>query len=154
MSPDLVFTICNNAVLPAWLMLAVAPGWIWTQRVVHAIWIPLLLGLVYAWAFTANPPAPEGGGFTSLEGVMKLFTSPYVMLAGWVHYIVFDLFVGAWETRDARRHGIGQPWLVPCLALTLMLGPLGLLAYLVLRWVKTRDTGLDESAGLVGAEAA
>lgn len=144
MNPDTVFLICNNGVLPAWLLLVVAPGWEWTRRIVHAIWIPMLLGLVYAWGFATNPGAPEGGSFTTLEGVMVLFTSPHVALVGWVHYLAFDLFVGAWEARDARRSGVRHFWLVPCLLLTLMAGPLGLLLYLAIRCFVSRDVSLVE----------
>ena len=106
MDHDLVFTICNNAVLPAWLLLAAAPGWVWTQRLVHSALVPAVLALVYISAFATSGPAPEGASMGSLAGVMALFTSPGAVLAGWVHYLVFDLFVGAWELRDARRRGI------------------------------------------------
>ena len=82
MSAELLFSICNNGVLPAWLLLAVAPGWSWTQRIVHAIWIPAALGLVYLWGFIVNPGTPEGGSFSTLQGVMILFTSPLVALVG------------------------------------------------------------------------
>jgi hypothetical protein len=132
MTPDVVFLICNNGVLPAWLLLVFAPGWKWTWRVVHAAWIPLAFAAVYAGAFLSGEPV-DAAGFGSLEGVMRLFTSPHAVLAGWVHYLAFDLFVGAWQVRDARRRGIPHLAVVPCLALTLMLGPLGLAAYLVLR---------------------
>jgi len=145
MTPDVVFLVCNYAVLPAWLLLAVAPGWVGTQRVVHAIWIPSLLGLVYLTIFLTSPSLPEGGGFGSLAGVMILFTSPHGVLAGWVHYLVFDLFVGAWEVRDARRRGVPQLPLLPCLVFTLLLGPIGLLLYLALRWAHLRTTTLDEA---------
>jgi hypothetical protein len=77
---------------------------------------------------------------------MTLFTSPSVVLVGWVHYLVFDLFVGAWEVRDAHRRSISHLFVVPCLVMTLMLGPIGLLAYLLLRFAKTRVVSLDESA--------
>jgi hypothetical protein len=146
MNPDTVFLFCNNAILPAWILLALAPGWKWTDRIVHAAWIPLLLALVYAAAFALNPGSPEGAGFGSLAGVMKLFTSPHAMLAGWIHYLVFDLFVGAWEVRDARRHGIPHWMVLPCLFFTLMLGPIGLGLYLVLRGALRRDFRLDEVA--------
>ena len=145
MTPDLVFTVCNFGVIPAWLLLAFAPGWEGTQRIVHALWIPCLLGLVYLLIFLVSPgPPPEGGGFGSLAGVMALFTSPYAVLVGWVHYLVFDLFVGAWEVRDARRRGIPHVWLLPCLFFTLMLGPIGLLLYLALRYARLRITTLEE----------
>jgi len=145
--PELVFLICNYGVIPAWLLLVVAPNWSWTDRLVQRVWIPMLLALVYGWVFVfSNPGASEGGSFTSLDGVMTLFADPYVALGGWVHYLVFDLFVGAWEVRDAQRHRIPHGFVIPCLLLTLMLGPLGLLAYLVLRWGMRGDVSLNEGA--------
>ncbi|MCP5057371.1 MAG: DUF4281 domain-containing protein [bacterium] len=145
MSPDLLFLLCNNGVLPAWLLLVFAPGWAWTTRLIHAAWIPGLLAIAYGFAISQGlAEAPEGGGFGSLAGVMALFTQPWAALGGWIHYLAFDLFVGAWEVRDARRRGIAHLWVVPCLVLTLMLGPLGLLAYLALRFGLTRELTLAE----------
>lgn len=148
LTPDLVFSVCNLAVMPFWLLLAVAPRWAGTQRAVHAIWFPIVLGLVYLTAFASSPGAPEGAGFGSLRGVMLLFTIPEVVVAGWVHYLVFDLFVGAWIVRDAQRRGVPHLAVVPCLVGTLMLGPVGLLAYLTLRLGMRRETSLvEEIAG-------
>lgn len=145
MTPDTIFLICNNGVLPAWLLLVVAPNWSWTQKIVHQIWIPILLGSVYLGVFVTSPAMPSDGGFSSLEGVMTLFTSSHFALVGWVHYLVFDLFVGAWEVRDAKRRSIPRLFVVPCLVFTLMLGPIGLLAYLCLRYGLKRELSLDES---------
>ena len=145
MTAETLFLICNNGVLPAWLLLVVAPGWVWTQRLVHSAFIPILLGGVYGWAFLSSSGAPEGASFFSLSGVMLFFTAETAALAGWVHYLVFDLFVGAWEVRDSRRLGIHRLAVVPCLVFTLMLGPLGLLAYLLLRLAWTRRFLLDEA---------
>lgn len=133
MDPQHVFLVCNYGVLPAWALLALAPGSRVTQRVVHGLWVPLLLAPVYLWALASGLPGPAGGSFATLDGVMKLFTSPYAALAGWVHYLAFDLFVGAWEVRDARRRGISHGWVLPCLVLTLMIGPAGLALYLIVR---------------------
>lgn len=144
MTPDLAFTICNAAVIPAWLMLAAAPRAEWTHRLVHSALIPLILAIVYMTAFALNSDSPEGSGFSSLHGVMQLFTAPYAVLAGWVHYLVFDLFVGSWEVRDAARRGIPHWMVVPCLFFTLMLGPVGLMAYLLLRGIRTGVWRLQE----------
>ncbi len=146
MTPDTIFQICNNGVIPAWILLAVAPSWSWTQRIVHQVWIPILLGGVYLLVLVTSPETPTGGGFTSLDGVMTLFSSPHFTLVGWVHYLAFDLFVGAWEVRDARRRAIPHVFVVPCLLLTLMLGPVGLLMYLSLRFVLKREVSLEEVA--------
>jgi len=148
MTPETIFLICNNGVLPAWILLAVAPSWSWTQRIVHGIWIPMLLGAVYLGVFLTSPPTPPGGGMTSLEGVVTLFGGPHFALVGWVHYLAFDLFVGAWEVRDAKRSGISHFIVLPCLVMTLMIGPVGLLAYLAIRYGLTRQISLDEGSAI------
>ena len=146
MSPDQWFTIANSAVLPAWLLLALLPRHAITQRLVHAIWIPLLLGPLYIWALFFGETPPEGAGFGSLEGVMLLFTSPTAVLGGWIHYLVFDLFIGAWIVRDAARNGINHWLTVPLLLATLMAGPAGLMLYLLLRLALRKSVSLDENA--------
>ena len=144
MDADLVFTLANGLVMPFWLLLAVAPRWVWTQRLVHMPVVPLLFAALYLLALASVGDAPEGAGFGSLEGVMLLFGDPFGALAGWIHYLVFDLFVGAWEARDAARRGIAHWLVLPCLLLTLMLGPVGLALYLVIRAAAGRGFSLEE----------
>jgi len=140
MSPDTLFQVCNTGVIPFWLLLAVAPGWEWTQRLVHSVGLPVLLAGAYVYCFATAPAAPEGASFGSLEGVMLFFTVAQSALAGWIHYLAFDLFVGAWEVRDARRQGIPHLAVLPCLLFTLMLGPIGFALYAGLRFAM-RGTG-------------
>ena len=133
MEPELLFSICNRAILPAWLLLVFAPSWQWTQRLIFHAWIPALLGVCYIYCFYVAWPLPEGAGFGSLEQVMTFFTVPFAVVAGWIHYLAFDLFIGAWQVRDARRQGISHLLVIPCLFLTFMAGPVGLLLYFCIR---------------------
>lgn len=134
MDNELIFKICNYAVLPVWLMLAVAPRWRVTELVAGSAVVSLAIAVVYAAiAFAALGRAE--GSMGSLTGVQQLFTNPSVALIGWLHYLAFDLFIGSWEVRNARRVGIHHLLVIPCLAATLMLGPVGLLMYFVLRWI-------------------
>lgn len=151
MSPDTLFAIANYAVLPAWLLLLILPHHRMTALLVHAVWIPALLAVPYMWALFFGPPGPEGAGFGSLQGVMLLFQSPMAVLGGWIHYLAFDLFVGAWQVRDSRRLGINHWLVVPCLLATLMVGPVGLLLYAILRLVTRQRWSLDESAAAAPA---
>ena len=64
---------------------------------------------------------------------MKLFTNEWAVLAGWIHYLAFDLFVGSWEVRDSQERGVSHVLVIPCLFLTFMFGPIGFLAYTILR---------------------
>jgi hypothetical protein len=131
LSLNLLFSLAGDIVLPVWLLLVFAPGWRWTQRLATFA-VPLLLAAIYGALFLRGWPV-NGGGFASLAQVAKLFTSQDLLLAGWIHYLAFDLFVGAWQTRDALRLGLSR-WLVaPCLMLTFLFGPLGLSLYLLVR---------------------
>ncbi len=56
------------------------------------------------------------------------------MLAGWIHYLAFDLFVGSWEVSDARANGIHHLLVVPCLLATFMAGPIGLALYFAIKY--------------------
>lgn len=134
MDAELLFTLCGRLVLPAWLLLIFAPRWEWTRRLVFHAWIPMLLAIAYIYCFYAAQPLPEGSGFGSLEQVMIFFQSPYAALAGWIHYLAFDLFIGAWQVRDAGKRDINHLWVVPCLVLTFMAGPVGLLLYFCIRF--------------------
>jgi hypothetical protein len=78
------------------------------------------------------------GDFGSLAGVAKLFEHPGLLLAGWVHYLAFDLLVGVWEREETQRIGLSRWLLAPCLALTFMLGPLGWLAFMAVRSFRLR----------------
>jgi hypothetical protein len=145
MTADQIFQLCNASVIPAWALLVFAPNGVWTRRLVHSMLYPLALGAVYLLGFAMTIPGPEGGGFGSLRGVMTFFTVPTLVLVGWVHYLIFDLFVGSWQVRDARRRGIRHLYLVPSLLLTFLAGPIGLGLYLLLRWQLQRVTTLEES---------
>jgi hypothetical protein len=126
-----LFSICSALAMLGWVLLAVLPR----QRIAHlvaAIAIPIAIALVYLFLIAQYFGSAEGG-FGSLADVAALFANPALLLAGWVHYLAFDLFIGAWEVRDSQRHKIPHAFVVPCLFLTFMLGPIGLLAYFALR---------------------
>ena len=150
MTIETAFIIANTGILPAWALLALAPRWRVTEALVHGGWYIATYCLLYSgfliYALGFTPPV-EGASFNSLAGVMALFSSPLGVLIGWVHYLAFDLFVGAWEARDARRRGIAHGLLLPCLVFTLMFGPFGLLLYLAVRGFAAKaGPGLHETA--------
>jgi len=131
---EFFFLLLHVPIFPAWALLIVAPGWIWTEKLVHSGLIPLAMGSVYAMLLFAGvvlgQSDPEAG-MSSLPAVMALFSHPVGTLTGWAHFLVFDLFVGAWIARDARALGMGHGGTVPCLVLGLVFGPLGLLAHVL-----------------------
>jgi len=140
MKAEQIFSIVNLIAMISWILLAVAPRWVFTKKVVLSGAIPLLLSVAYLiliFAFFGN----SEGGFNSLAGVMKLFTYEWMVLAGWIHYLAFDLFVGVWEVKDAQAKNISHWFVIPCLFLTFMLGPIGFLLYSILRLFLAKGDG-------------
>ena len=130
-TPDLLFSGANALALLGWALLVLAPRWRGTRALVLSGAWPLGLAALYAVFIASHYLGAHGGegGFGSLAQVAALFQDPWALLVGWVHYLSFDLFVGAWQVRDAQRRGIPHWALVPALALTFLFGPVGLLVY-------------------------
>ncbi len=127
---DLTFLLAA----PFWALMILLPKWSWTLRIVRSPLIVLPIVAIYAaliipdfgdvWSSVSNP---------TLDGVAGLLGSPAGAAAGWAHMIAFDLFVGRWSYLDSRERGIPVLVMAPILVLTIMLGPLGLAAYLAVR---------------------
>jgi hypothetical protein len=134
-TPDLLFSLANALALVGWALLVLASRWRFTESLVLSGAWPLGLAALYAVLIGGHYLGAHSGegGFGSLAQVAALFQDPWALLAGWVHYLCFDLFVGAWEVRDAQRRGVPHGALVPALALTFLFGPVGLLVYFGVR---------------------
>ncbi|MGB0906761.1 MAG: ABA4-like family protein [Maricaulaceae bacterium] len=135
-NPEFLFSFVIAFVLPAWAMLILAPRWSVTEKLVHSMLWPLVLGAVYVLTLVLAigfGQGTDGAGFTTIPAVRAIFASDIGVVTGWTHFLVFDLFVGSWEARDAKRRGFHHGLLIPCLFLTFMFGPVGLLLYVILR---------------------
>jgi hypothetical protein len=132
MAPEQIFSIANLVALASWLMLAIFPRRRAVTHVAAGAVVPAILGTVYA-VLIAATWAGSRGSFSSLAGVAELFQNPWLLLAGWIHYLAFDLLIGAWEVRDAIARRVPYVLVLPCLALTFMFGPAGWLLYLAVR---------------------
>ena len=133
MTPGGLFQIVNVLPLPIWLVWMAAPSSRLSRTLARSVWPWVVLATAYL-LFMGTAIASAGGfdpaSYSSLKNVMRLFQSPWAALAGWTHYLCFDLFVARWIMNDAPDAGY---WLTPILFLTLMFGPVGLLCYLAVR---------------------
>lgn len=136
MTPDTLFQISNPMAALGWALLAFAPFMPRFADRVAGYFIPALFSLGYTVVLLVHWWSAEGG-FDTLPNVMLLLSNPWTALAGWVHYLAFDLVVGAWITRTARTEGIPHLLILPILALTFLVGPMGFLAFLGLRAART-----------------
>jgi hypothetical protein len=130
MTSETVFMLTSNFALLGWIVLALAVFRKnqWLRDRVAGFWMPLLLAGLYVSLILLFFGTAEGG-FATLADVQALFRSPWVALAGWVHYLAFDLFIGAWIARKLMDQGANRLWLVPLLPATFLFGPAGLAGY-------------------------
>ena len=145
---ETIFSACGALAMLGWAGLVLLPRLPSVVNVLAGLVIPGIIGLVYLTLMVSNiDQTPADGGFGSLAGVKALFAVDALLLGGWVHYLAFDLFVGAWEVRDSQRSGVHHLLVIPCLLATFMAGPAGLVLYLLLRTAKqmfTTDQATDQ----------
>ncbi len=143
MSWSALFTLTNVIAVVGWAMLVLLPR----SRTVYSVILYAgvgLLCLTYAIMFAGLfggfvDPARVAGAAEpdltdySVEGLRALFMSDGGIVLGWTHYLAFDLFVGSWIVTDGLKRRIPALLILPCLPLTFLFGPLGLLLFILLR---------------------
>lgn len=136
---ETAFQIANALVLPPWILMIFAPRWSVTQWLVSSYLIPVLLACMYAYFIFSGGPL-DFNDFSTLEGVKRLFSKggDGAVLAGWIHYLAFDLVAGSFVLKDSQEKTIGHGWIVLPLFFCFMLGPIGLLLYWLIRTVQTK----------------
>ncbi len=138
---DTLFSTGGALAMIGWAGLILLPGQKLVVEVLARVIIPSTIAVIYLYLMaTSLGAAPEGSGFDSLASVKALFTVDALILAGWMHYLAFDLFVGSWEVSDSRREGVHHLLVVPCLLLTFMAGPVGLGLYFLIKYLRRAVT--------------
>ena len=138
MTPTTVFALANMLALPMWVLMIFLPKWKVTQFLMRFRIIPLLLAFIYAVYIMQALITGGMMDFGTLDSVMALFKSEIAVLAGWVHYLAFDLLVGIWLLEQNKKIGLHQILMGLCLLGTFIFGPIGFLLFMILKTLKTR----------------
>ncbi len=136
MTADFLFSLANPIALIGWIILASSivlnrPFW---RDELAGRWFPLGFALLYSVLILLFFSKAEGG-FDTLTNVQRLFTSPWAALAGWIHYLAFDLFMGATVSKRVMEQGLPRWTLIALLPLTLMFGPMGLAGFEIVKLI-------------------
>ena len=138
MTASQVFSFANMLVMPMWLLMIFLPKWKVTRFLTDYKVIPIVLSVVYAIYIILAIKIGGWMDFGSLSSVMALFTEENAVLAGWVHYLAFDLLVGMWMLEQNRQLQIHPVLMAPCLLGAFMFGPIGFLLFMIIKSVKTK----------------
>lgn len=131
---SLLFNLSFVLVVPFWLLMIVAPRWAWSKRILASDWVALGPAIIYLILVipilgdVLSAFAPP-----TIDSVMTILSTPEGTTLAYAHFIAFDFFVARWMALDALDHRISAIIMAPILLLTLMLGPVGYLVYLLTR---------------------
>ena len=120
-----------------WILIIGFPTSDFTDKAVVGIVAALCISYGYILFFYKGDKSKSypKGSFKSFQGVFNLFQNPKGVFAGWLHFLAFDLMIGLYIKNDSIENGLTFWWIIPSLILTLMLGPLGLLSYFIIKFV-------------------
>jgi hypothetical protein len=143
---DQWFGYAGQAAMLGWLILVFLPRrWALLTAIPRYV-IPFGLSLLYAGFAMTHFFGVEGGGYGSLDQVAALLGTREMLLAGWVHYLAFDLFIGGWIAVEADKIGVNRVIQAPILIATFMFGPVGLATFLAMRAGYFRKDGAADVA--------
>lgn len=139
MNADFIFDLSNAVALIGWLILLIAPQhWIWKDKIIIGILVTGLT-ILYVFGLSKGFQLEDFEQFSTLDGLMGMFDNKLAVATGWVHYLAFDLMTGVWIKNNGQLHQINKWLLIPCLLFTFFSGPFGLLLYLILRAIHTKN---------------
>lgn len=146
MNPDTLFKVTCLIAAVGWIIIIFAsPFWFkWDNFVVGTTIV--ILALTYSMLNFTNFDPDILTKFSTLDGIQSLFQNKSLLLAGWEHFMAFDLLVAVWIKRNSIKHDINHLVILPAIIFTCALGPLGFLIYIVIRWVKTKNYFADNAA--------
>lgn len=133
-----IFEWVNSLALLGWALMIFTPKWIYTQKSIRLLILPAILAVLYVVLILSADQWTIPDVSSPVE-IRRIFSSDLLLLAGWVHYLAFDLLVGSWILLKAQAAGLRHLMVVPALFLTFIFGPLGLLFFLIVYLAKKKS---------------
>jgi hypothetical protein len=135
MEASIIFSLSNSFVLFGWILLLVFPNWKYTSNIVLYV-VVLILALIYTAIILTTIQHFDVSSFSTLSNVKTLFQNDIALTAGWIHYLAFDLFVGYYIVNEGKKLSFARWQYTLCLPFTFMFGPIGLLMFVTIKWLK------------------
>ncbi len=136
MDASKIFQFANSYVLIGWVLLLAVPNWKHTFNIVR-FGVVFILSLLYAYLILSTISNFNPNSFSTLANVKQLFTNDMAVLAGWVHYLAFDLLVGSYIVENSKKLGISRLIYSLILPFTFMFGPIGFVFFKIAKLIKT-----------------
>ena len=131
-----LFQLASLAII-GWIPLIFFPTWRGTRRLAASAFFPIFIAVLYAFG-VGGLLMEYGPGFIAdfgtAEGVARLLARQDIAWIAWLHILAFDQVIALAIYRENVRHRyVPVPVQSALLFLTLMFGPLGYLAFVLIR---------------------
>ncbi|MFD1550785.1 DUF4281 domain-containing protein [Putridiphycobacter roseus] len=127
---EALFYVLNGFTIVGWLLIVFFPNYTGVLKI-SKYWIVGILSLAYLLMIPILVKHFDGEIFYDYSHLIALLNIKTILLACWIHYLAFDLFVGVYIVETSVKLGIKRGVYLPCLLLTLFFGPIGLLAFYI-----------------------
>lgn len=129
---DLIYGLTGMLIIVCWGLLILHPDRTSRFITVPKFAVPVLFGLIYAGIMMARFFG-SGGGYGSIAEVRALFAHDDILLAGWLHYLAYDFFIGVWIAERADRMGLSRQIQAVILVVAFMFPPMGFVLFVATR---------------------
>ena len=133
-----IYLWVNYIVIPFWLLLILIPNSTFTKIFTNSIILPMILGSGYIFLFyqaiiQEEPFFDILKLYLGLDELYTIFSNERFLLLFWIHFVVINLFLGSWISRDAIRYGVSKKIVFFPLVMIYFAGPVGLVLYWFIR---------------------
>lgn len=116
----------------------IVPHWKYTQAIIVNGMV-VLFSIVYSYLIAIDIINFDPNSFSTLANVKALFQNDTAVAAGWLHYLAFDLFVGAYIVRASQKLGLHRLLYTLLLPFVFMFGPVGYLLFFIVKTLKSKN---------------
>ena len=138
MNHETLFLVSNLIVLPFWVLMIWLPHWTWTKRIVGSPFIVLPIAILFVInvipIFDTVVAAFANPTFANFQAALS---NPANAMGTWQHLLTVDLLAGFWAYHDGYGRNINRWLMTIALLLLVILTPLGLIVYLLIRTFAT-----------------
>lgn len=132
---DTLFQIGNTLALISWIVLLILPK---QQQTIAFLkyGVISLLALAYLLLIAQLLKELRPDSFSELSNIKALFQNDQMLVAGWFHYLAFDLLIGIFIVKEGIQSNWKRWQYSICLPFTFMFGPVGLLLFYFIKLLK------------------
>jgi len=144
---EMLYYWVNLGILPFWVILIFFPYSNLSRYFTTSIFPIFLLSGIYLFVLYKSYLnsfnfIDNFNLYLGIDNLSDLFSKNNFLILFWIHFISINLFTGGWIVKDSQKLSINKFFISISLAITYLIGPLGLLFYWLVRIFHAKNINL------------